>query len=208
MSSAGRVPCRDDAARSAPGMLASHYAPRARVRLGASTVAPGEALLTFGRFCPREPMPRRPSRRSVRRVISRRRLRDCSGRCGVSISAEPPVIAVTPVPNEGLGEAIDDRFAPGRRAALITPILSAKGWEPVRSQPGYPFTKACSAPNGLFPSRLGAIRAFFLGLLSGQLGGDPRRRACPGSGRLELAAMAGGSRRRPQSWSRRRACRP
>src|SRR4029077_1028475 len=32
----------------APGMLASHYAPRARVRLGAMRLEPGEALLAFG----------------------------------------------------------------------------------------------------------------------------------------------------------------
>ena len=32
----------------APGMLASHYAPRTRVRLNADTVEPGEALLAFG----------------------------------------------------------------------------------------------------------------------------------------------------------------
>ena len=32
----------------APGMMASHYAPRARLRLNASRVEPGEALLAFG----------------------------------------------------------------------------------------------------------------------------------------------------------------
>ena len=32
----------------APGMLASHYAPRAKVRLHAISLAPGEALLAFG----------------------------------------------------------------------------------------------------------------------------------------------------------------
>src|ERR1700676_2091242 len=32
----------------APGMLASHYAPRTRVRLGAMRIEPGEALLAFG----------------------------------------------------------------------------------------------------------------------------------------------------------------
>ena len=32
----------------APGMLASHYAPRARVRLEADRIEPGEALLAFG----------------------------------------------------------------------------------------------------------------------------------------------------------------
>ena len=32
----------------APGMLASHYAPRTTVRLNAETIEPGEALLAFG----------------------------------------------------------------------------------------------------------------------------------------------------------------
>ena len=32
----------------APGMLTSHYAPRARVRLNAQRLEPGEALLAFG----------------------------------------------------------------------------------------------------------------------------------------------------------------
>ena len=32
----------------APGMLASHYAPRTQVRLNADSVVPGEALLAFG----------------------------------------------------------------------------------------------------------------------------------------------------------------
>ena len=35
-----------------PGMLSSHYAPRAQVRLMARDVAPGEALITFaGQAC-------------------------------------------------------------------------------------------------------------------------------------------------------------
>src|SRR6516165_5788624 len=38
----------DESQPLAPGMLASHYAPRANVRLKADHVAPGEALLAFG----------------------------------------------------------------------------------------------------------------------------------------------------------------
>ena len=33
---------------TAPGQLASHYAPRARMRLDATDLRPGEALLAFG----------------------------------------------------------------------------------------------------------------------------------------------------------------
>ena len=38
----------DSAQPLAPGMLASHYAPRTRVRLNATGVEAGEALLAFG----------------------------------------------------------------------------------------------------------------------------------------------------------------
>ncbi len=40
------------AAPLAPGMLASHYAPRAPVRLEAVRIDPGEALLAFGPTMP------------------------------------------------------------------------------------------------------------------------------------------------------------
>ncbi|MHB1166877.1 MAG: Sua5 family C-terminal domain-containing protein, partial [Candidatus Nanopelagicales bacterium] len=44
-----------NAAIAAPGMLASHYAPNARLRLDASAPRPGEAYLAFG------PEPANPS---------------------------------------------------------------------------------------------------------------------------------------------------
>src|SRR6202011_2825945 len=42
----------DSAQPLAPGMLASHYAPRTRVRLNATSVEAGEALLAFGAPAP------------------------------------------------------------------------------------------------------------------------------------------------------------
>ena len=42
-----RMPAPDDAVR-APGMLQSHYAPQLPLRLNATSVAAGEALLAFG----------------------------------------------------------------------------------------------------------------------------------------------------------------
>ena len=42
----------DDDVPLAPGQLASHYAPRARLRLNAESVQPGEALLAFGPTLP------------------------------------------------------------------------------------------------------------------------------------------------------------
>ena len=41
-------PDADSGQPLAPGMLASHYAPRTPVRLNAEAIEPGEALLAFG----------------------------------------------------------------------------------------------------------------------------------------------------------------
>ena len=64
-----------DEAPLAPGMLASHYAPRTPLRLNARDVRPGEALLAFGRACAERPrnvaqsLARRRSRRSRREPV-------------------------------------------------------------------------------------------------------------------------------------------
>ncbi|MCU0830860.1 MAG: L-threonylcarbamoyladenylate synthase [Rhizobiaceae bacterium] len=100
----------------APGMLASHYAPGTRLRLDATTVAPDEALLTFGdtlvRGQPRAMLNLSPSgdlAEAARNLFSHLRRLDAGG---------PEMIAVTPIPHEGLGEAINDRLA---RAAAPRP---------------------------------------------------------------------------------------
>ena len=58
----------------APGMMASHYAPKARLRLDAKDVQPGEALLAFGGDIPTMPGPYATSARAAmwlkRRPIS------------------------------------------------------------------------------------------------------------------------------------------
>jgi L-threonylcarbamoyladenylate synthase len=101
-----------------PGMLASHYAPRAMVRLNAATVAPGEALLAFGSVLPPDAgRARKVLNLSVRgdvveaaaNLFSHLRLLD-----GAGVSS----IAVMAVPEEGLGEAINDRL---RHAAAPRP---------------------------------------------------------------------------------------
>jgi L-threonylcarbamoyladenylate synthase len=89
----------------APGQLASHYAPRATVRLNATIPGPGEVMLGFG---------------------------DVAGDLNLSLSGDlteaasnlfdhlhqldamQRPIAVAPVPDHGLGRAINDRL---RRAA-------------------------------------------------------------------------------------------
>jgi L-threonylcarbamoyladenylate synthase len=99
----------------APGMLASHYAPAAQVRLGATDVAPGEALLAFGPALP----PGAAQARAVLNLSPRGDLVEAAANLFGFLRAldggETAAIAVMPVPNDGLGEAINDRL---RRAAV------------------------------------------------------------------------------------------
>ncbi|QRG06408.1 threonylcarbamoyl-AMP synthase [Xanthobacter dioxanivorans] len=108
----------DDARPVAPGRLASHYAPRARLRLDAGDVAPGEALLTFAGALPPgadraaqviDLSPSGDLTEAAARLYGALRGLDASG-CAA--------IAVVPLPHEGLGEAIADRLA---RAAAPRP---------------------------------------------------------------------------------------
>jgi L-threonylcarbamoyladenylate synthase len=95
-----------DAPVAAPGMLASHYAPRARVRLDAVAAEPGEVLLGFGAVDgARNLSPSGDLREAARNLFAMLHALDAAG-------AE--AIAVAPIPAEGLGEAINDRL---RRAA-------------------------------------------------------------------------------------------
>ncbi|MCJ2020175.1 threonylcarbamoyl-AMP synthase [Methylobacterium sp. E-065] len=101
-----------DADRPAgPGMLASHYAPRARVRLDATRIAPGEAVLLFGAHHPDgyelacaalNLSPAGDAEEAAARLFGALRELDASGAA---------TIAVAPIPSEGLGEAIRDRLA-------------------------------------------------------------------------------------------------
>lgn len=94
---------------AAPGMLASHYAPNARLRLNATSPEPGEAWLAFG---PGDgTMNLSPSgdlREAARNLFSMLH----------QLDARATRIAVSPVPETGLGEAINDRL---RRAAAPRP---------------------------------------------------------------------------------------
>ncbi len=96
---------------TSPGQLESHYAPRARVRLGAVAAHAGEALLAFGPDVPRHAGPvfnLSPSgdlTEAACRLFAALRALDATG---------ASTIAVMAIPDEGLGEAINDRL---RRAA-------------------------------------------------------------------------------------------
>ncbi len=94
----------------APGMLTSHYAPKAVLRLDADATQPGEALLAFGPAPAFSgPMfnlsPRGDLIEAAANLFSHLRALDASGATR---------IAVMKVPHDGLGEAINDRL---KRAA-------------------------------------------------------------------------------------------
>ncbi len=95
-----------DDAPMAPGMLVSHYAPKARLRLDATPRA-GEALLAFGPAPSFDGTtlnlsPRGDLIEAAANLFSHLRALDASGVTS---------IAVMPVPHEGLGDAINDRLA-------------------------------------------------------------------------------------------------
>ena len=97
----------DDTAPLAPGMLSSHYAPKAKLRLDAEAAEPGEALLAFGPAsgATLNLSPRGDLIEAAANLFSHLRALDASG---------VQRIAVIKVPHEGLGEAINDRL---KRAA-------------------------------------------------------------------------------------------
>lgn len=97
---------------SAPGQLASHYAPAARVRLDAATPAPGEVWLSFG--AGNEGLPLSPTGDLIEAAANLfHLLREADRRAGPQ-----GAIAVAPIPDHGLGRAINDRL---RRAAAPRP---------------------------------------------------------------------------------------
>jgi L-threonylcarbamoyladenylate synthase len=92
---------RTDAPTS-PGMLKSHYAPGAKLRLNATRAEPGEPFLGFGdQACDINLSASANLTRAATRLFAA--LRDLDAR-------HPKAIAVAPIPNEGLGEAINDRL--------------------------------------------------------------------------------------------------
>jgi L-threonylcarbamoyladenylate synthase len=99
----------------APGMLASHYAPRTRVRLNADAIEPGEALLAFGG----DAVSGIDEATSVMNLSARGDLDEAAANLFGYLRAldakAARTIAVMPIPNDGLGEAINDRL---RRAAV------------------------------------------------------------------------------------------
>jgi L-threonylcarbamoyladenylate synthase len=99
----------------APGMLASHYAPRTPVRLNAKRLHPGEALLAFGV----DAISGSDTASAVMNLSESGDLIEAAsnlfGYLRALDASGARAIAVVPVPHYGLGEAINDRL---RRAAV------------------------------------------------------------------------------------------
>jgi L-threonylcarbamoyladenylate synthase len=97
----------NDTAPQSPGMLTSHYAPERPLRMNATVAQPGEALLGFG------PVPE-----ATRSLSPTGDLTEAAANLFASLRLldTPPWtgIAVMPIPETGLGRAINDRL---RRAA-------------------------------------------------------------------------------------------
>jgi L-threonylcarbamoyladenylate synthase len=104
-----------DKAPLAPGQLTSHYAPRAKLRLDATSLEAGEAGLDFGGHF--------PPGATVLELSARGDLIEAAAHLFRHLRALDQkglaTIAVAPIPDRDLGEAINDRL---RRAAAERPL--------------------------------------------------------------------------------------
>lgn len=105
------LPGAEDEAVKSPGMLARHYAPSVPLRLNATTAAPGEAYLAFGANVA-------PGAKQTENLSVAGDLTEAAANLFALLRAlDSPAftaIAVAPIPDKGLGRAINDRL---RRAA-------------------------------------------------------------------------------------------
>jgi L-threonylcarbamoyladenylate synthase len=110
---------KPDAPVASPGWLATHYAPDSQLRLGATSVGPKEALLAFGPLVPKGAL-------ATVNLSASGDLSEAAARLFGALReldrAGAATIAVMPIPNQGLGEAINDRL---QRAACSSPKIRA-----------------------------------------------------------------------------------
>ena len=104
LGAAVQVAGNEEGAPRSPGMLASHYAPSLPVRPGVARARPGEALLGFGAGCPD----------AARNLSEAGDLVEAAANLFAYLHEldrpEFTAIAVAPIPDEGLGRAINDRL--------------------------------------------------------------------------------------------------
>ena len=103
----GRLAEAEADAKRSPGRLTRHYAPNAPMRLDVEIPGPGEAWLSFGPAGagPWNLSPTGDLREAAANLFAYLRAADRTA---------PTAVAVAPIPQDGLGEAINDRL---RRAA-------------------------------------------------------------------------------------------
>ncbi|MCB2137528.1 MAG: threonylcarbamoyl-AMP synthase [Rhodobacteraceae bacterium] len=102
---------------TAPGQLASHYAPAAPVRLNAEVGRPGEFWIGFGPGAAEADCNLSPTGDLVEAAANLfHYLREAD-------AADTVAIAISPVPERGLGRAINDRL---RRAAAPRPVANGQ----------------------------------------------------------------------------------
>jgi L-threonylcarbamoyladenylate synthase len=99
---AGTLIAADGKIRS-PGQLQSHYAPRAALRLNAKEARPGETLLGFGdvQGARLNLSPRGDLKEAAANLFAMLR----------ELDQGAAAIAVSPIPDQGLGETINDRLS-------------------------------------------------------------------------------------------------
>jgi len=106
-----RHAARSGEAVMAPGMLVSHYAPNAAVRLNVTEVRPGETVIRFGGT----PLAGEDQAGLILDLSPSGDLREAAANLFAFLKrADAPgagSIAVAPVPGHGLGEAINDRLS-------------------------------------------------------------------------------------------------
>ena len=99
-----RPSAMDNKAKKSPGMLDRHYAPDLALRLDATEAGPGEALLAFGPDAPADAMNLSPTgdlKEAAANLFSMIRALDGPPFTGIAVMA---------VPDDGLGQAINDRL--------------------------------------------------------------------------------------------------
>ncbi|KGJ03166.1 L-threonylcarbamoyladenylate synthase [Paracoccus halophilus] len=110
LADVGTPAAGDGGALPSPGMLGSHYAPHALLRLDAREVAPGEVLITFaGQVLPGQEdavaifdlSPSGDLAEAARRLFALLHQADATG---------VGMIAMAPIPDHGIGLAIRDRL--------------------------------------------------------------------------------------------------
>jgi len=108
----------ENAAIASPGQLERHYAPDTPLRLGATDIRPGEALLAFGPNAPQGAL-------TTINLSASGDLQEAAANLFASLrtldESGAKAIAVMPIPAHGLGEAINDRLRRAAQAASPQP---------------------------------------------------------------------------------------